>query len=317
VIGRPLRTAVPIVLAEPALWPVGLAGFLARGGIVLFALPIVVLPSVVGLTTFIGPGAITAAGLSQRFVGLLALTTALLLGWIVVATLVGAAVDRTLVRSVVGPEPADGSEASQPGAPPPPEVGLAALFVVRLVSLLPFAIGVAVGGARLGQVGYQELILPSDSTTPLVVRILAAAPEVVALLVASWLVGELVGAVAVRIAIVDHRTPGRSLAGAVGWIVRHPLGSIGLLAATVLVGVVTIAPAIVAGIAAWTAVRTALLGGDDPLTAVVLVALFVLVWLAGLGVTGIVATWRSAAWSLAVMGDHRGGGPVRHRGGTL
>ena len=52
----------------------------------------------------------------------------------------------------------------------PPEVGLADLFVVRLVSLLPFALGVAIGGARLGQVGYQELILPSDSTTPFVVR---------------------------------------------------------------------------------------------------------------------------------------------------
>ncbi len=315
--GRPLRAAARIVLAEPALWPVGLAGFLARGGIVVFALPIVVLPSVVGLTTFIGPGAISAAGLSPRFVGLVALTTTLLVGWIVVATLVGAAVDRTLVRSIVGLERSDGPATSAPGARRPAEVSLAALFVVRLVSLVPFAVGVAIGGARLGQVGYQELILPSDATTPLVVRILAAAPEVVALLIVSWLIGELVGAVAVRIAILDRRTPGRSLAGALGWIVRHPARSIGLLAATVVVGIVAVAPAIVAGIAAWNAVRTALLSGDDPLTTVLLVGLFVLVWLAGLGVTGIVATWRSAAWSLAVVGDHRGGGPAPHRGGTL
>ncbi len=315
-IGRPLRSAARIVLAEPALWPVGLAGFLVRGGIVVFALPILVLPSVVGLTTFIGPGAISAAGLSPRLVGLLALTTTLLVGWIVLATLVGAAVDRTLVRSVVVPEPPDGLVTSEPG-PRPAEVGLAALFVVRLVSLVPFAIGVAIGGARLGQVGYQELILPSDATTPLVVRILAAAPEVVALLIVSWLIGELVGAVAVRIAIVDRRTPGRSLAGALGWIVRHPARSIGLLAATVVVGILAVAPAIVVGIAAWSALRTALLGGDDPLTVILLVGLFVLVWLAGLGVTGIVATWRSAAWSLAMVGDHRGGGPERHGGGTL
>ena len=138
-----------------------------------------------------------------------------------------------------------------------------------------------------------------------------------ALLIVTWLIGELVGAVAVRIAIVDRRTPGRSLAGALGWIVRHPARSIGLLAATVVVGILVVAPAIVVGIAAWSALRTALLGGDDPLTVILLVGLFVLVWLAGLGVTGIVATWRSAAWSLAVVGDHRGGGPERHGGGTL
>ena len=41
VTGGPLGAGARIALGAPSLWPVGLAGFLARGGIVLFALPIV------------------------------------------------------------------------------------------------------------------------------------------------------------------------------------------------------------------------------------------------------------------------------------
>ena len=84
-----LPRAARIVFDAPRLWALGLAGFLARGGIVLFALPIVVLPSVVGLTTFIGPNSVTAAGLAPRFVAIVAITTVVLVGWIVLATLVG------------------------------------------------------------------------------------------------------------------------------------------------------------------------------------------------------------------------------------
>ena len=54
-----------------------------------------------------------------------------------------------------------------------------------------------------------------------------------------------------------------------------------------------------------------------PLGGLLGVALFVAVWLSALFVAGVVATWRSAAWSLAVVGDHRGGGPVPPDGGTL
>ena len=48
--------------ARPGLWPVALAGFLARGGIVLFVAPVVVAPSLVALATFIGPASITPTG---------------------------------------------------------------------------------------------------------------------------------------------------------------------------------------------------------------------------------------------------------------
>ncbi len=311
-IGGPLRLAVIETLGSPRLWAIGLAGFLARGGIVAFALPIVVLPSVVGLTTFIGPNSVTAAGLAPRLVALLALTVALLAAWVVLGTLVAAAVDRVLVRAVLD---IDGPGAPPDGADRGP--GLARLVAIRLASLVPFGLGVAVGGVRLGQVGYQELILPSDSTTPFVLRVLLGAPEVVALLVLTWLASELLGSVAVRLAIVEGRTVVGSLAAGLGWIVRRPVRSAAVSLVTVLGSLVVVGPAVAAATLAWGGVRAVLLGAADPVAVVAVVALFVVTWAGGLALAGIAAAWRSAAWSLAVVEDHRGGGPVPARGGTL
>lgn len=309
--GGPLGAGARIALGAPSLWPVGLAGFLARGGIVLFALPIVALPSVVGLTTFIGPNSVTAAGVAPRLVLLIALTTAVLVVWVVVATLIGAAADRVLVRAVVASEPDAGRALRAP------DRDLPTLFVVRLVSLVPFALAVGIGGARLGQVGYQELVLPADSSAPFVIRVLVGAPEVIALLIGGWLVSELIGACAVRLAMRDDRSAARALGGAIGWVVRHPLRSVGTLGATVVVSVIVVGPLIGLSIAAWARVRDLLMTDVRPLGGLLGVALFVAVWLSALFVAGVVATWRSAAWSLAVVGDHRGGGPVPPDGGTL
>jgi hypothetical protein len=311
VIGGPLRLAVIETLGSPRWWAVGLAGFLARGGILVFTIPVVVLPSVVGLTTFIGPNSVTAAGLAPRFVALLAATVVTVAAWILLGTLVAAAVDRALVRAVVGID--------RPGDPSGTDrgPGLTRLFVIRLACLVPFGVGLAVGGYRLGDVGYQELILPSDSTTPFVIRVLLAAPEVVALLVLTWLASESLGAVAVRLAIVDGRTAVGSLAAGLGWIVRQPVRSSAVTLATVLGSLIVVGPAVVATVVVWGGVRAVLLGTADPVAALAVVALFAITWAGGLALAGIAATWRSAAWSLAVVEDHRGGGPAPAEGGTL
>ncbi len=195
--------------------------------------------------------------------------------------------------------------------------GLARLFAVRLVSLIPFAIGVAVGGLRLGRVGYDELILPSDSSTPFVLRVLRAAPEVVALLVLTWLASELLGAVAVRLAIVERRSPIGSIGRALGWIARRPVRAVWILVLTVGVSVIVVGPALVAAVAIWPAVQHTLIGDPNPVASLVVVALLVAVWTVGLTVAGIVAAWRGVAWSLAVLEDHRGGGPAEVGGGNL
>ncbi len=294
------------VIGAPRLWAIGLAGFLASGGIVLFALPIVVLPSVVGMSTFIGPNAVTAAGPSPRFVELVVASTVVLGAWIVAGTLVSVVAERALVRAVVG-LPTDRAGGA----------GLWRLLAIRLLSLAPFGLALAVGGTRLGQVGYQELILPSDSSAPFVLRVLSGAPEVIALLALGWLISELIGAVSVRLAILEGQGTLGSLAGALAWIARRPLRSLELLGATVLAAAVVIAPALVAAVAAWSAARTALLDGAWlPVTALA-VALFVAIWGGALVLAGMVAAWRSAAWSLAMMEDHRVGGPATGSGGTL
>ncbi|MEO8229130.1 MAG: hypothetical protein ABI628_05130 [Chloroflexota bacterium] len=308
-----LTTAALDAAGAPRLWMVGLAGFLARGGIVLFAMPVIVLPSVVGLTTFVGPNSVTAAGLAPRLVVLIALTAGSIAAAVLLGTLVGAATERALVQAMVGGRSVDATQGGAAGCPP----ALAALVAIRLLALVPLGLAASVGGARLGQVGYHELTLPSDSAAPFVVRVLLAAPEVVAALSVAWLLSELIGAVAVRLALVDRRGIPGALGGALVWIVRRPLRSAAIIVGTTLGSVVLVGPALVASTIAWSGARRALLGGDDPTAALGSVGLFVAAWIGGLVLAGLAGTWRSAAWSLALVEDHRVGGPPTVDGGTL
>jgi hypothetical protein len=294
------------IIGAPRLWAIALAGFLGSGGIVLFALPIVVLPSVVGMSTFIGPNAVTAAGPSTHFVQLVTTSLAVLSVWILLGTLVSVAAERALVRAVVVPS------IVRSGGPE-----LLRLLAIRLVGLVPFGLALALGGARLGQVGYQELILPSESTAPFVVRVLLATPEVIAILVLGWLISELIATVGVRLAILEGRGTLGSVAGSVGWIVRRPGRALGLLGATALAGILVVAPALALSVAAWSSARTALLGSAAPVASALAVVVFVAVWGGALMLAGVVAAWRSAAWSLAMVGDHRVGGPTPGSSGTL
>ena len=53
--GGTLLAALLVTLSRPATWPLALAAFLVRGGILVILLPIVVLPTTVGLGTAFGP----------------------------------------------------------------------------------------------------------------------------------------------------------------------------------------------------------------------------------------------------------------------
>jgi hypothetical protein len=294
------------VLHAPRLWAIALAGFLASGGIVLFALPIVVLPSVVGMSTFIGPNAVTAAGPSTRFIELVTVSVLVAIVWIVLGTLISVAAERELVRAVVDPRAIRASD---------PRLGQ--LLVLRLVSLVPFGVALALAGSRLGQVGYQELILPTSSSAPFVVRVLLATPDAIALIALGWLLSELVGSIGIRLAMVEGRGTMGSIGASLRWTVRRPLRAIGLLAATGLAGVLVIGPAVALSVAAWSAARASLLSPTSTVVGALEILLFVTIWTAGLALAGIVAAWRSAAWSLAVVEDHRVGGPTTGAGGTL
>jgi hypothetical protein len=348
VTGRLLGSAALLALSRPRLWAIGLAGFLARGGIVFFLLPIVALPSVVGVTTFVGPNAVTGAGLSPRFVVLAAASASGIAAWLILGTIVGSLADLAFVREAARtdgePAPTDDELVRTDGQPARPSLELegspgfdpqdapdrvegghvrggsiARLVCIRFAALLPLGLVAAWGVVRLVEIGYRELVLPGDLARPFFLRVLAAAPDVVVLLIVAWLAAELVGAVAVRLAIVEDRSIVRALGGALRSIVRRPLGSLGVLAGTIGGSLIVVGPGLVTASIAWDGVRRALLGDGSAPAALLAVGVFVATWTAGLVLAGVAAAWRSTAWSSVVLRDLRatGRGALGARAGRL
>ena len=288
--------------------PIALAGFLARGGIALFVLPILVPPSLVGLATFIGPASITPDGPTAGLIARIAIGAGLALAALLVGTTVGAAAEILLIEA-----------ARPPGGPPLPGI-LRRVVLIRLVSLVPVALALGFGLQRLGEIAYLELTLPTDLTTPLPVRVAARAPEAVAAIVAAWLFGETWGGVATRIAVLRGANLPRALAGGLLFMLRRivpvvPVLIVSLAVATVVLGVVV-------GLISWSfgLVRDALLGGaglGGVLAMAASTLLFVGCWVAGLGAAAVLASWRGLAWTVVVGEDHRGSGGAGPERATL
>jgi len=101
--GAGLAAALLVILPRPASWIVGLAAFLVRGGILLFLLPIVVLPSPVGLANILGPTVATfwLGGMSLGFATLVTAIFAAFFVWLIVGGWVAAVTERDLIELVV------------------------------------------------------------------------------------------------------------------------------------------------------------------------------------------------------------------------
>jgi hypothetical protein len=314
---RSARAAAGRTIARPSLWPVGLAGFLARGGIVLFSLPIIVAPSVVGLGTFIGPASITPDGPTTGLIVRIAVWSGLAMAALVSGTVIGAASEIELVR-------AGEAESLGEAGPVEPSRGsrrlLGRVVLIRLVGLAPLAIVLAVGLQRLGQIAYLELTLPTDLVTPIGVRVAVQAPEVVGAVVLAWLAGEMVAGLAVRLAVRDGSSPGRSIAGACGLLARRPIDILVVSLGSLVVVVPALALALALVGATWQVARSALLGGGGLAGVGAMLGstlLLVLAWTAGLTLAGALATWRSLGLTLTVGEDHRGSGRMHPERATL
>ena len=320
--GGAYGAAARLVLGRPRWWLLALAGFLVRGGIVPFALTILVLPSVVGLTTFVGPTAITAAGLSGRFIGLLAASAAIATAWLLLGSVVGSLVDLALIREVLGldgldigvrggdaEEHLDGSRRGTDRA-----VGgsgtrarrsgrrlVLRLVLVRLLALVPLAAAGAWGVGRLIEVGYRELVLPGDLARPFVLRVLDGAPDVVAGILVVWLAGELVGATAVRLIVVDDRSVLASLGGALRRLGRSPFRTTSVMVVSMVASLMILAPALLAVGLIWRIVHTVLLAQSVSVASLGAVILSLALWLTVLLLAGVTAAWRSACWSLTLV----------------
>jgi hypothetical protein len=297
--GAALTGALLVTLATPSSWPLALGSFLLRGGIVLVLVPIVVLPSPVGLANAFGPpvtaialGTVTAPMVVAGGAIVVA-AIALLLG----AGWLAAALEAEVVRIVSLDEDV---AALRPRPTRPIGGRLAArVLVARLVADLPLAIALVWGSVRLVSVTYRELTNPFDVATPIVVRVLRATPEVIAAVIVTWLIGEIVGAIAARRIVLNGDAVRRALVGAVGTGLRHPVATLARFGGPTLVLVVVVVVSAFAAATAWGVAAQVLDSPDAPIAAVVAVLALVLLWIVGLLLIGVVCAWRAAVWTIA------------------
>jgi len=270
-------------------------------------LPIVILPSLVGLATFIDPASITPTGPTTGLIVRIAIAAILLVAALVAGTVAGGAAEIALIRA------GSGTGIGPPGL-------LRRVSLIRLVSLIPVAIVLGIGIQRLGQIVYLELTLPTDLVTPIVIRVASQAPGVVAAIVVAWLFGETWAGLATRVAVTRGARLVPALGAGLGVLIRRAPAVLGLLALTSLVALLVLGVAIVLVGWSWDLVQQVLLGGAG-IGAVAAMAgsalLFASAWFAGLTLAGTLATWRALAWTLIVGEDHRGSGGIPPERATL
>jgi hypothetical protein len=298
--GAALTGALLATLATPATWPLALAGFLLRGGLLLVILPVVVLPTPVGLGNLLAPTLMTVVlgGISAEVAVLVGSVVLAIVAWIGVGGLIAATLEAEAARIVghdedlAGFRPADGIAG--------PRRGIAArILVARVVAHGLTGATLVWGAVRLVALTYRELTSPFDVATPIALRVLRAAPEVFVLIVVAWAFGEIVGGIAARRIALDGAGVGRALRDAATTVARHPLSVLlGFwVPAATLAGVVI--PSIVAGSTAWGIVRVAMRSSSDTLVTTVSVVLFVAIWMLGLVLIAVTCAWRAAVWSVA------------------
>lgn len=283
--------ALLATLERPAAWVLALAGFLARGGIVLFLLAIVTLPTPARLQVEVSPLLVPLVfgQVSPGLVTVAMVIAGMAVAWLLLGGLVGAWTDAILARSLVS------VEATSTAAVPARVVFSA--FLVRLLAHLPLAIALTFGAVRIVTVAYAELLTPFEVTTPLAIRILSGAPEAITAIGLTWWLGEAAGGLAVREVVLAGRGPAAAVV--FGWLglVRRPLGAVRTLLLVTLVVFLAIGPALIASRAAWDRLRVALADRSDGAEVILSLVMLVALWCGGLVLAAVSTAFRSAAWT--------------------
>ncbi len=308
-----------VVLPRPGTWMVALAAFLLRGGLLVFLVPILVVPSPVELATAFGPSitSFVFGGLSPAFALAVGAIFATFLAWLLVGGWIAAATERVLVETVAADD--EVAALGEPSAPPGPRRGttIARTIVLRLAGHVPLAVALAWGSLRVVRAAYAELTLPSDVTVPIALRVLAAVPDAVAAIVVAWILGEVLGALATRRVMLRGQHVDAAYLGAWADLLRRPATTLATFAVPAAVLVVVVVPIVAAAGVAWGALRVVLATSRsaNPLEIVLLLAAFVAVWCVALVVAGLVSAWRSAAWTVEVLRARTiGSAPARQPG---
>jgi hypothetical protein len=296
--GTVISGAFVVTLLRPVSWALGLAGFLAGGGILLVAWPILVLPTPTGLQNALG-GPVSSLVFGDPSPGLVALIVAgvasvLLL--VLAGTLAGSWAERQGIAVALEAAADDGlglPTADLDGAP-----GTGRVAVVRLLGLAPVLIIAALAWRPFYDAAYRQLVLPQDLVTPLPLRILGDVPWLVIAVAGVWLVSDAAAAVGVRRLVLERRPV--LTAWLLGWgdLARRPARILSTALVGVAVLVLLAGPALAAAAVGWLRVRDMLVGGRDPIVVLGAVAIWVAIWLGGLVLAGVGAAVRAAAWTL-------------------
>ena len=288
-------TALLAALGRPSWWILGLAGFLVRGGIVVFVVAIVTLPSPLALSNVIGPliTPLYLGHLEPTTVALLGIGLATIVAWIVGGAWTAAATEVVLVRDAQ-------RAASREGLPTRPVRPAGRMLIGRsaaahLLALVPMALVLGLESSAIFGVTYRELVNPTDAS-PIVLRVIAGASGPMALIVVAWVLGELVGGMAVRRVVLGGESVTSAVLRSAIDLVRRPGGALIAPLVTTIVLIVDLGAVLAVVMLLWTGVRIRLVHPvDEPLATGLAVVTFGAAWCLALLVTGLIDAWRSAA----------------------
>jgi hypothetical protein len=315
-----LARALLVTLATPATWPLALATFLLRGGIVIVAVPILVIPTPVGIGVAFGPAltAIAFGSVSPELVIALGSTVVGLVVWLLAGGWLAAALEAESARIVARDEDVVGLRGPTliPADPSATRRVAGRILAARLLASLPLALALLVGAARIVVVAYRELTAPLDVATPILVRVLRGAPEVVVAIVVAWMIAEVVGALAARRIALVGAGVGSGLRYALVTCVHRPVSTLLRFWVPALVLVLVVAPSALAASAAFETTGAVMGRRSDPIAILAGVIVFIALWIVGLVLASVVCAWRAAAWTVAeATGEGTFGGSRDRRPG--
>jgi hypothetical protein len=293
--------ALLAVLARPAWWMLGLAGFLARGGILLFLLAIVTLPSPLAASNVVAPllVPIIFGGFTPLLVALLVSGALSLVAWVVAGGWIGAATEIVLIRDARRAAAEEGLPV-QSGDPAGHWL-IGRVAIAHLVAHVPLAIVTALGSVAIVNVTYVELTSPFEVSTPLPLRIVAGAAGPILAIVIAWLVGELAGGLAARRVVQADEAVLAAVRGAYGDLVFRPRSRVLPALLTTIVLAMDLVAMLAAVDLSWTAAWSRLV--EVPADAVatgLALASFAASWCLALLVAGLIDAWRGVAMTLEI-----------------
>lgn len=291
-----------VTLGRPAWWVLALSAFLIRGGVLLFLLSIVVIPSPLAISNVVAPLVTSVAfGRNGDVVVLAAVAAVAIFVWLVVGGWLAAAIELVLVREAAVAAVDEGvSDRPTPTVgpnhePQPRDRDLAGgLLAARLVVGLPLAVAVGLGAVRIVAVAYAELTTPTDVALSLPIRVARGATAEIAIIVVAWLVAELLGGIAGRRVALAGAGVGEAVRSAVVAAVRRPRSTIVPWLLWTVVLWVVLGGLLIAVRLTWDEAQAAMSTvRPDGIGIAARLVLFVAVWLAGLVLAGLLTAIRT------------------------